>query len=93
MPKKRCIPLSAKPRDVPRVKCNASIPSLAAQFAVEVDSTNELPEPMIKSDKGQLSNNVTISMNSYRSDEDLGDLDWRFSANNVWFVMDEKVAV
>ena len=90
-PKKRRIPLSAEPRDVPRVKCNASIPGLAAQFAVEADGTNELPELMIESDKRQLGNNVTKSLNPYRSDEDLSDLDWRFSADNSRFVMDEEV--
>jgi hypothetical protein len=104
---------------LPRVKCNASIPGLAAQFAVEADGTNKPPEPMIESDKGQLSNNVTKSveadstnkppepmiesdkgqlgnnvtksLNPYRSDDDLGDLDWIFSANNCQFAMDEEV--
>jgi hypothetical protein len=58
---------------------------------VEVDSTNEPRKPTIESDKGQLSNNVTKSLNPYRSDEDLGDLDWRFSADNGRFTMDEEV--
>jgi hypothetical protein len=119
VPKKRHIPLLAKPKDVPRVKCNTSIPGLAAPFAVEANGTNEPPEPMVESGKGQLSNNVTKSMeadstnkppeptiesdkgqlgtnvtkslNPYRSDDDLGDLDWRFSVNNGRLAMDEEV--
>ena len=31
------------------------------------------------------------SLDPYRSDEDLGDLDWRFSANNGRFATDEEV--
>ncbi len=62
-----------------------------ATKSVEADSTNKPPEPIIESDKGQLSNNATKSLNPYRSDDDLGDLDWRFSANNSWFTTDEEV--
>jgi hypothetical protein len=31
------------------------------------------------------------SLEPYRSDEDLGDLDWRFSDDKGWFAMDEEV--
>ncbi len=59
--------------------------------SMEADSTNKPPEPTIESDKGQLGTNVTKSLNPYRSDDDVGDLDWRFSVNNGRLAMDEEV--
>ena len=90
---KWCVPLLAEPREEPRVKCNASIPTLAISYAARLAATtNEPPELMTESDNAQqLSNDANKSLDLHRSDNDLGDLDWRFSANNGWMVMDEEV--
>ncbi len=81
---KWCTPLQAEPTEEPRVKCNASIPTLANQLAprLAAETTNELPGN---------ENDATKSLNPYRPDNNLGDLDWRFSDNTGRFVTDEEV--
>jgi hypothetical protein len=90
---KWCVPLLAEPREEPRLKCNASIPTLADQLAARPAATpNEPLELMTESDIArQLSNDANKSLDPHRSDDDLGDLDWRFSANNGQMVTDEEV--
>ncbi len=87
---KWCTPLQAEPTEEPRVKCNASIPTLANQLAprLAAETTNELPELMTESDHAQQlgnENDATKSLNPYRPDNNLGDLDWRFSDNTGRF--------
>ncbi len=81
---KWCVPLLAEPREEPRLKCNASIPTLANQLAARLAATmNEPTELMTESDNvQQLSNDANKTLDPHRSNDDLGDLDWRFSANS-----------
>ena len=58
---------------------------------MEAGATDKPPEPMIESDNGELGNHATKSLDPYRSDKDLGDLDWRFSADKGRFATDEEV--
>jgi hypothetical protein len=48
------------------------------------------PTKMNRDDDGQFGNTAK-SLDLYRSDEDLGDLDWRFSDDKGRFAMDEEV--
>jgi hypothetical protein len=48
------------------------------------------PTELNRDNAGQFGNTAK-SLDLYRSDEDLGDLDWRFSDDKGWFAMDEEV--
>jgi hypothetical protein len=48
------------------------------------------PTELNRDDAGQFGNTAK-SLDQYRSDEDLGDLDWRFSDDKGQFAMDNEV--
>jgi hypothetical protein len=87
--------LTSEPTKETRVDLNASLPSLADQLARAqgAATNNKPPEHVTKSDNIplQLPNDHAKSLNLHRPDEELGNLDTRFSEDTGMFATDEEV--
>jgi hypothetical protein len=92
-PKKLPQPSPPDPQEEAPPKCNDHVPSLADQFKESLPSTtNQPPQPTIDMDLEQPCDLNVPKPNPYRSDRDLGDLDFRFDPKRGWFATDKEIA-
>ena len=97
------VPVPSPPNKMPRTsspdpqeeappKCNDHVPSLADQFKESLPSPTQPPQPTIDMDLQQPRDSNALKPNPYRSDKDLGDLDFRFDPKRGRFATDEEIA-
>jgi hypothetical protein len=84
---------SPDPQEEVPSKCNSHVPSLADKLKESLPSTtNQPPQPMINMDLEQPCDLNATKPNPYRSNRDLGDLDFWFDPKGRQFITDKEIA-